>query len=372
MNEKLICAVTISIVSSYAMKGEWDDLTLKNPVDVCEKINSSNDFVTQEFIARIYPRDPKAAASIIIEKCVNSGVKIITLWDDDYPTFLREIYRPPAVLYVKGDLPQSDMIAVVGTRNSDARSAAVAVKISEELAGFGFTITSGMAIGIDRTAHESALDSNGDTVGVLANGIDIIYPRMNMDLFHRISSSHGSSLVSEYPPGVIYGKWTFIRRNRIISGLSIATVIIKAGDRSGALITGRYAIEQNRALFVCPGHSFDEGFAGCHRLIQNGASLVSSTEDILRELNVNFKNIQKKDNCFTDAGNSADNNIIKDQNSVDDNDEKIMRILSGAGGDVDWIIRNSGLSAREVNKSIMMLELQGRISRNGNMISRKL
>ena len=176
-------------------------------------------------------------------------------------------------------------MAVVGTRKSDPKSALIARRISHDLSSQGFTVVSGMAVGIDREAHLGALDAGGKTVGVLANGIDIIYPWPNRDLYQAHRSTPGSALVSEYPPGIyVAGQWTFVRRNRIISGLCAGTVVVKAGERSGALITARHAVEQNREVFACAGNSFDEEYAGCHRLVRSGAVLVSSSQDILAEL----------------------------------------------------------------------------------------
>ena len=262
-------------------------------------------------------------------------------------------------------------MAVVGTRRADPRSASNARRIARELAVRGYAVVSGMAVGIDREAHLGALDEGGQTVGVLANGIDIVYPWPNRDLYHMIESSPGSALVSEYPPGILAGKWTFVRRNRIISGLCAGTVVVKAGERSGALITARHAMEQNREVFACTGDSFDEEYAGCHRLIRSGAVLVTKPDDIFEELSRYAGTVRMP------LPRGGDNSVGKRQAPEPAEEPgdttlagRVLRLLGSGGLDIDSITREMAASPAEVNEAVVMLELDGRITRSGNIISR--
>lgn len=204
--------------------------------------------------------------------------------DGDYPRLLSEIPSPPSPLFVRGfsawNIP---CIAIVGTRKASTEGKNIAKKLALDLVRNGFCIVSGLAFGIDAAAHEGALEGNGKTIAVLANGLDVIYPRQHESLAQKILSS-GGALVSEYPEHTPSLPHQFLERNRIISGLSIAVVVIEAPTRSGSIATAHHAAEQGREVFVIPGSSRDTNYFGSHQLIRNGARLVTSSHDILEDL----------------------------------------------------------------------------------------
>lgn len=212
----------------------------------------------------------------------------LALDDPRYPRMLREIPDPPAVLYVQAtdlSLPLARTIAVVGTRRVTPYGEAVTRRLTRGLVEAGFTIVSGMALGVDAIAHQTALECGGATITVLGSGIDIIYPASNARLYRTISQARGCAILSEFPPGVGPAKEQFPHRNRIISGLSLGVVVIEGTDRSGSLITARYAAEQGREVFAVPGPITSLYSKGPAKLIKQGAKLVESVEDILDEFN---------------------------------------------------------------------------------------
>lgn len=365
-------AVAVAVSSSPAYHDVWGLLNRHMPSEIYSMMVSRKPAATQSYLVEAFSAEPLEAAERILGKSRVRAIRIMTFWDDDYPLLLREIQQPPVVLFLKGDLPDVPAIAIVGTRKSDARSAEHARRIAADCAAAGLTVVSGMAVGIDREAHRGALDSGGRTVGVLANGIDREYPAANRDLYRRIETTPGSALISEYPPGIMAGTWTFVRRNRIISGLSRGTVVVKAGARSGALITARHALEQNREVFACAGNSFDDEYAGCHQLIRNGAVLVSHSADVLNEI-AGFETSQVAGSVHRNipavehgscAGEASD---LPDPASMEG---RILRLLGSRGQDIDSIIRQVASTAPEVNQAITGLELEGMIIRNGTMICR--
>lgn len=202
----------------------------------------------------------------------------------EYPPLLREIPDPPLALHYAGDvsLLSRPSLAVVGSRRATPYGVNAAAKLARDVAGAGLVVVSGMARGIDAAAHHAALDAGGTTIAVLGTGIDVIYPRGNLRLFRRIAE-HGL-VISEFPPGTPPKPENFPMRNRVISGLSLGSLIVEATTRSGSLITARLAAEQNREVFAVPGSIFSAGAEGTHRLIQYGAKLVHDVDDILAEL----------------------------------------------------------------------------------------
>jgi DNA processing protein len=271
------------------------------------------------------------------------------------------------------------MISIVGTRNSDRLSEEVTVKISSTLSNAGFCIVSGMAYGIDRFAHLGALNAGGKTIGVLPGGIDTIYPYRNRDIYNMIADSKESAVISEYPPGIQSGqKWTFARRNRIISGISPALVVVQAPRESGAMITARYAIEQNRDVFVCSGHAFDQNYEGCHDLIRDGALIISRVEDILSEIEPGFcdlKNNSIKEDK-TDIGSvevKAVSIISSEQGNVDLSrysgiEKELLESLIAGNTDIDLFTRKSSYQPDSVLHAITILEIEGIITRKGNTL----
>ena len=212
--------------------------------------------------------------------------KTLEFGEPGYPKFLGEISDAPARIYVRGELKlERPLIAIVGTRQATAEGKRIAEEFSKDLVEAGFGIISGLALGIDASAHKGALSAGGNTIAVLGNGIDDVYPPENKELANRILES-GGAVISEYGPGEPIEKSNFIQRNRIISALSIAVLVIEAPIHSGALVTARTGGEQGKDVFVVPGAIGDPNFEGSHKLIRDGAILVSSVKDILEDLNL--------------------------------------------------------------------------------------
>lgn len=227
-------------------------------------------------------RNPKTRDAIALRD------QVVTLIDAAYPKLLAEIIDPPLVLHVRGDvgLLARDGLAIVGSRRASPYAINVATHLANQLGPTGLVIVSGLARGVDAASHEAALDAASATIGVLGTGIDIIYPRSNTRLFRRMESQ--GLIVSEFPPGTPPKPEHFPIRNRIISGLTLGTVIVEATNKSGSLITARTAAEQGREVFAVPGSIFSRGSEGTHRLIQYGAKLVHEAQDVLDELRGDF------------------------------------------------------------------------------------
>ncbi|MGI6092482.1 MAG: DNA-protecting protein DprA [Veillonellaceae bacterium] len=221
-------------------------------------------------------------------------IKLCTISDEEYPNLLRNTFKPPVILYYRGTLPAANdyTIAIVGARRATAYGKNAAGMLAAELAASGFWVVSGGARGIDSSAHAGAL-KNGRTIAVLGSGVDVVYPPENRRLFDNIAEA--GAVVSEYPPGTLVHAAHFPARNRIISGLSLGTIIIEAARKSGALITADFALEQGRDVFAVPGSIFSELSKGTNYLIKQGAKLVDSASDILEEYDIKA-NTQQKDN----------------------------------------------------------------------------
>lgn len=219
----------------------------------------------------------------------------ITLADDDYPPLLAEIHDPPAVLHYRGDpkLLSAPSIAIVGSRRASPYGVNAARRLARDLTSAGLTVVSGFARGIDAAAHDETAARGGSTVAVLGTGIDIDYPRGQRKLRERIEQC--GVVVSEFPPGHPPHAMNFPVRNRIIAGLCLGTVVVEASARSGSLITARLASEEGREVFAVPGPIFSRSSEGTHRLIQSGAKLVHSVEDILEELGGQFAFVAEHD-----------------------------------------------------------------------------
>lgn len=276
------------------------------------------------------------------------GGKIITIKDEAYPSRLRNIYDPPALLYLKGELKKEDEFAVsiVGSRKTNPYGRWITERISKDLARHGVTVVSGMARGIDSVAHWGAVSEGGRTIAVLGCGIDVIYPRENRNLYTKIVE-HGAVL-SEFPMGSPPEGSHFPKRNRIISGLSIGVVVVQASADSGSLITANYALEQGREVFAIPGNVGADGSRGTNRLIKDGAKLVESSEDILEEILPQWQR-EKEDN--------------KAKGPELDGEEKVLyAMLSESPLHIDSIIRESGFDPGKVSSLLLHLELKGLIA----------
>jgi DNA processing protein len=287
-----------------------------------------------------------------LERVKRVGAHIIT-WDDAaYPPRLRQIDNLPFVLYVLGELAPADewSLAVVGTRRASAYGREATRFLVSGLARGGITVVSGLARGVDSQAHLTALEAGGRTIAVLGCGIDIIYPPENRKLAEQIASR--GALLSEYPLETEPEARNFPTRNRIISGLSLGVLVVEAGRDSGAMITARYAAEQGREVFAVPGNIFSEGSKGVNRLIQEGAKMALTVEDILEELNLTMLNQQ--------AGARV---VIPE----DETEAQLLSHLSAEPLHVDELRQQSGLPIAKVSSTLTLLELKGLVRQVGGM-----
>jgi len=290
------------------------------------------------------------------------GGKIITVKDDDYPKRLIDIYDPPALLYVRGELRREDglAVAIVGSRKTAPYGRWITEKMGEDLARHGVTVVSGMARGIDSVAHKGAIQGGGRTIAVLGCGVDIIYPSENRNLFHQIIE-HGA-VISEFPMGSPPEGGHFPKRNRIISGLSMGVVIVQASAESGSLITAGYALEQGRDVFAVPGNVGAEGSRGTNRLIKDGAKLVESSEDILEEILPQWRREE----------GAAQEREARGPDLAED-EEILYKLLGETPLHIDAIIRESQLDPGKVSSLLLNLELKGLISQwPGKCFSKKM
>ena len=286
-------------------------------------------------------------------------IKTISRNNSEYPLLLNEIPNPPKEIYLLGNLPDqnSPHIAIVGTRKATAEGRLIAKKIAQKLTELGATIVSGLAMGIDTAAHEGALTGNGKTVAVLACGLDEIYPRQNENLAKKILETNGA-IISEYPIGTPAYPDQFLARNRIVSGLSVATIVIEAPIDSGALVTARLAAEQGREVFIIPGPINHPNYRGSHKLIRDGARLTTSIEDILEDLGSEILNF----NLPTDGQilNKFQTLKSKIQNVEDKSQLLVLKVIQEAGKplNIDKIIEITKLEPQIVSQTIAILTIQ--------------
>jgi len=276
-----------------------------------------------------------------------AGHGVLTAVDPDYPELLGAIPAPPVVLWTQGDaaLLRAPSVAVVGSRDALPASLAVARTLGRELAEAGLVVVSGMARGIDSAAHAGALDGGGQTIAVVGSGLNHVYPESNRPLAARIREA--GAIVSELPAHARPRPSHFPLRNRIISGLSLATVVVEASERSGSLITARLALEQNRDVLAVPGAILSGRHRGCHRLIRDGARLVESVEDVLDELN-----------WSTPGGFGVKNTFNRLQLS-----DLESNMAKGEPYSVDNLAERTGRSASDLLTDLCGLELSGRVTR---------
>ena len=285
-----------------------------------------------------------------LEKVQQKGIDILTLTHTDYPALLLEIPDPPPYLYVYGCISASKKnISIVGSRNATQYGRDTTQRLGRDLASLGMTIVSGMARGIDTAAHEGALMARGKTIAVLGSGLERIYPKQNEALFHRIAET--GAVISEFPLSAEPEAHHFPMRNRIISGLSLGTVIVEATLRSGSLITARLAAEQNREVFAVPGSINSFKSTGTHTLIKQGAKLVEQAGDIMEEISHGFDASGAVDNRAGDV-NTAPTPLSPLETAV-------LRVLEPYPLHIDDLIRKLGLEASDLSSTLLSLELKG-------------
>lgn len=281
----------------------------------------------------------------LIEK---SKARVLTIADKEYPVLLKEIHSGPPVLYVKGEIKglSGQALAIVGSRLASLYGLQTAEKFAFQLSGLGINIVSGMARGIDTAAHLGALKNKGRTVAVLGSGLNVIYPRENEKLFSKIAAS--GAVISEFPMNTPPEKENFPRRNRIISGLALGTIVIEAAARSGALITANFALEQNREVFAVPGNISSGTSTGTNALIKEGAKLAENIEDIISEL---------KTGLCRNAAQDKTNNTVQ-ANTLEKT--KILDILAlDVPLHIDMIIHRSKFKPGSVAGILSALEIEG-------------
>lgn len=340
----------------------------------------------------------------VLDYCQREHIRILTILDPAYPRRLFNIYDPPPVLYYKGTLPQFDgvpVISVVGTRRSTAYGQAAAMRLGLEISQCGGMVVSGLAAGIDAAAMTGALKSGKPTVGVLGTGVDVIFPKENKALFWQVEQC--GCLLSEFLPKTPGYKWNFPRRNRIISGLSVATVVVEAPERSGALNTARQALNQGRDVYVVPGNIDLPSFVGSNRLLSEGAGSVTCGWDVLREYQSLFPDKIRKAEparrtetplktapAAPKVQQKVEQNPRSHEKKVDNKtsapyidikmslpalsaeEQKIVDALHGTPKGVDDIIAETGIPSGALLRSLTMLELKKVIVRlPGNRIAPK-
>ncbi|NLD49811.1 MAG: DNA-protecting protein DprA [Clostridiaceae bacterium] len=287
----------------------------------------------------------------VIENTYKNNIKVITIEDELYPYYLKNIYDPPLVLYIKGNIIDNEKyLAVVGSRKATTYGLDMARKISSELTGYGITVVSGMARGIDTYAHRGALGVGGRTIAVLGCGVDVVYPYENKKLMERIISE--GACISEYIPGMPPVAGNFPARNRIISGMSLGVIVIEAGEKSGSLITANFALEQGREVFALPGNVNSINSTGTNKLIREGAKIVTGIEDILEEFNLSYT--EEKIKKFYQE-NNRDDKLLK---GLEEDERKIAQCLVEGELHIDVLAKKTGFSIKSVNSILLMLELK--------------
>ena len=305
-----------------------------------------------KMIERLVAVREKVDLSLIWDQLHSKGIQVLTWMDDAYPQRLKEIEQPPPVLYIRGELSPEDTwaVAIVGTRRVTPYGRQITEEISNHLAVNGVTIVSGLARGVDAIAHNAAVRAGGRTLAVLGSGVDRIYPPENRALAEKIME-HGAVL-SDYVPGTPPESSNFPPRNRIISGLSMAVVVIEAGETSGALITAEFAAEQGREIFAVPGNILAPQSKGTNKLIQRGALPLLSASDIMQALDLTRVGQHK-----------AARKVLP----ADEVEAKLLETMGEEPLHVDEIRNQTGLPVEKVSATLVMMELKGMVRQVGNM-----
>jgi DNA processing protein len=323
------------------------------------------------------------------ERMAKSGADFITTRDAEYPRLLKEIHDPPIGLYRRGRYDFSQpCVAIVGSRRTTLYGQAVAKKFGAELARLGFCVVSGLARGIDTAAHDGALSVGGRTAAVVGTGIDIIYPPENLALYRRIETE-GGAILSEFPFGRRADRQSFAMRNRIVAGMCEATIVVESDIDGGAMITARFAGEHGRLIFAVPGRIDQNTSAGCHQLIRDGATLMTSVDDLLNELNyldgLRPQRIPEKASATETNGNASDAvelglesatpaetstrtpAAVQAMGGLSAEEAKILECFrGGAILSPDALSELTGLAVAQLSASLMMLELKRRVAKRAD------
>lgn len=291
----------------------------------------------------------------LLEKLEKSNIKVTTIFDENYPQNLKNIYDAPVILYYYGNMSESDRysIGIVGTRTPSDYGRKVCRDLSKELANRGLPVVSGLAIGIDSIAHNSCLESGGITYAVLGSGVDNLYPPDNKHLYERIKET--GAVISEFEIGSKAEKVNFPRRNRVVSGISLGTLIVESRIKGGSLITAEFALDQNRELFAVPGNITAKNSDGCNNLIKKGyAKLVSSVDDIISEFNIQISDlVNTKSNKIPDT----------EQKEMNVFEQKIYNALNDTEPtNIDKICELTELNISDCLVNLLTMEFKGLVS----------
>jgi len=297
-----------------------------------------------------------------IATCQKHGIEILVESDPGYPPIVKEIIDPPGVLFKRGELLPQDALAlaIVGTRHATHYGLRQADSLAQSLGRAGLTIVSGLARGIDAAAHRGALAAGGRTIAVLGSGLLNLYPPEHAELAKDISEQ--GAVISEIPPRMPPRSGAFPQRNRLISGLSLGVLVVEAAQRSGALITARHAMEQNRDVFAVPGPSDSRASQGCHQLIRDGAKLVTSADDVLEELGPLFE-----------AASTAEGHEVHHpaELTLNDQERAVLDAIGSEPTSIDIVVINSGLPIQRVLSTISVLEMRHLVRRlSGQLVVR--
>ncbi|MCW8963007.1 MAG: DNA-processing protein DprA [Gammaproteobacteria bacterium] len=279
---------------------------------------------------------------------------LLCIDDPQYPALLKAIHDAPPVLFVNGNITLLSQLqlAMVGSRNPSSSGYETAYEFARHLANTGLVITSGLALGIDGASHQGALDAGGQTIAVTGNGLDRVYPARHRNLAHQIAE-HGA-LVTEFPPGTKPLPGNFPRRNRIIAGLSLGTLVVEAAQKSGSLITAYRALEQSREVFAIPGSIHNPLAKGCHQLIRQGAKLIETAQDILEELSpiaqASFEIGEQPDETPDPCTETSESHLI------------ILEAMAYDPVNIDTLISRTGMASNAISSILLILELEGKVA----------
>ena len=348
-DQETIAWIRLGLVAGLTPSGFRKLLTaLATPEAICAADHATLARSVTDDVAAAVVRGPDSKRlEATLRWLEEPGNQVVTFADQAYPRLLLEITDPPPLLYVKGkpDLLDGAALAVVGSRNASQQGRVNAQAFSQELSQGGFTIISGLALGIDAAAHLGGLAAASSSIAVVGTGLDIVYPARNRDLAHQLAEQ--GALVSEFALGTPALASNFPRRNRLISGLARGCLVVEAALQSGSLITARYALEQGREVFAIPGSIHSPLSKGCHQLIKQGAKLVESSQDILEELGA--------------AVRLRDTRTVVDTETVQEN--PILAALGYDPLDLDTLCERSGLTPDSAWAMLLTLELEGVVSR---------
>ena len=339
----------IGAVRLRALREHFGDLSLawQAPLDALQAAGLS-----QKIAERVIQARASVDLDGFMEQIAAQGIQVLTWEDEAYPACLKEIDQPPPILYLRGELTIEDSwaVAVVGTRRVTAYGRQVTEELASYLAQNGVTVVSGLARGVDAIAHQAALKAGGRTLAVMGNGVDRIYPPEHRALAEQILAS--GALLSDYAPGTPPEGANFPPRNRLISGLSLAVVVVEAGETSGALITAQFAVDQGREVFAVPGNILAPQSKGTNRLIQQGAHPLLSARDVLEALNLTRVSEQR---------------LVRRALPADEVETQVLNVLAREPLHVDEIRNQTGLPIERVSATLVMMELKGMVRQVGGM-----